>query len=183
MKEGHMARARSFESLIGDTDAYASGEELSGPFGRIKRIARRGIKAVAANPIALSAYAAKYAAKGVAAVTGPVRRRIFRAFFGKLVNRRASLLAWQHRQSLRPTAADKQEAQRWATAYVKRKGILGRLVGATLSGEMGAEPVTASILTISIPALIEIARRSLKAAEREGAPADPRTTEQPADEG
>jgi hypothetical protein len=107
----HMKR---FESLVGDTEAYARGEEIGGPFGRLKRVARRGLRL--ASPVA------KLAAKGIAAATGPIRRRIFRAFFGKLVNRRARLLAWQGRRSLQPSAAEKQAAQRWAKSYVKRKG-------------------------------------------------------------
>lgn len=162
---------KRFESLVGDTEAYASGEEIAGPFGRLKRVARRGVK--------LAAAPAKLAAKGIAAATGPIRRRIFRAFFGKLVNRRARLLAWQGRRSTLPSAADKQAAQRWAKAYVKRKGVLGKLVGATL----GAEPVTAAILTVSIPALIAMARQALKTAEKEGAPAEPKAAEQPGSEG
>jgi hypothetical protein len=61
--------------------------------------------------------------------------------------------------------------------YVKRRGLLGKLVGAALSGDVGAEPATAALVTASIPVIIALARRALKAAERQGAPADPREAE------
>jgi len=37
------------------------------------------------------------------------------------------------------------------------------------------EPATAAVITASIPVLIQLARRALKTAEREGAPANPQT--------
>src|SRR4051794_19920492 len=64
--------------------------------------------------------------------------------------------------------------------YVKRRGLLGKLIGAALSGDAIGEPATTALVTASIPVLIELARRALKAAEHEGAPSDPRTAEAPA---
>jgi hypothetical protein len=125
--------------------------------------------------LALTATAAKYAGKGLAAATGPIRRKIFRAFFGKLVTRRARLLAWSRRRLSQPTPEEDREARAWALAYVKRKGLLGRLVGAALAGDVIGEAATAAALTASIPLLVELARRALRTAEREGAPADPRS--------
>ena len=75
-----------------------------------------------------------------------------------------------------PTASEHREAHRWAVRYVKRRGLLGKLVGAALSGDVGAEPATAALVTASIPVILELARRALRVAEREGAPADPRTS-------
>ena len=126
---------------------------------------------LALRPLAVTT---KYTGKILAAATGPIRRKIFRALFKKLITRRARLLSWQRRQSLTPTSTDRQEAQRWATAYVKRKGVLGKLVGAAL----GAEPVTATLITASIPLLIQLAKKALKTAEGEGAPEDPRAGEE-----
>jgi hypothetical protein len=57
---------------------------------------------------------------------------------------------------------------------VKRRGLLGKLVGAALSGDSVGEPVTTAVVTASIPVLVELARRALRAAESQGAPADPR---------
>lgn len=173
---------RRFEILIGATAQYGREDDVGGPLRAIKRTARRASRAagrgaklaVRAHPLALTATAAKYAGKGLAAATGPIRRRIFRAFFGKLVTRRARLLAWSRRRSSQPTPAENREARGWALAYVKRKGLLGRLVGAALGGDVVGEPVTSAVVTASIPVLVELARRALRAAQREGAPADPR---------
>lgn len=143
--------------------------------GRVSRkISRASRGALRAHPLALTHRAARLAAKGVAAATGPIRRRIFRAFFGKLAARRARLLAWNGRRDLRPNAAESAQARDWAVAYVKRRGWFGRLVGTSLSGASIGEPASAALVTASIPVLIEIARRALRTAEREGAPANPR---------
>lgn len=76
--------------------------------------------------------------KGVASALAAVRRRIFRAFFGKLVSRRARFIAYQRRRSLQPTGAETQAASRWARAYVRKKGVLARLVATALAGQVGA---------------------------------------------
>jgi hypothetical protein len=182
---------RTFENLIGDTDTYVRGDEVGIKLRRLKKIARKGGRlarrstslALKAEPHVLTARATKLAAKGLgkglAAVTGPVRRRIFRAFFKKLISRRARLISWQQRRSLRPLPAEQRQAQSWATAYVRRKGILGKLVGAALSGDVAGqrdlvgEPATAALVAASIPLLIKLAQRALKTAEKEGAPAEP----------
>jgi hypothetical protein len=172
---------RQFAALIGSTRGYAGGGELAGPLRAVKRAARgasrgakRGAKiAVRAHPLALTAVAAKFAGKGLAAATGPLRRRIFKAFFGKLTSRRARLVSWSRRRSLQPNTDEQRAARTWAVAYVKRKGLLGRLVGATLSGDVIGEPATTAALTASIPVLLELARRAPRTAEREGAPSDP----------
>jgi hypothetical protein len=188
---------RTFQNLIGDTDAYVNGDEVGARLRGLKRLARKGgrlakrgaMLSLKAEPHVLTARATKLAAKGLgkglAAVTGPVRRRIFRAFFKKLISRRARLISWQNRRSLRPSPAEQRQAQSWAGAYVRRKGVLGKLVGAALSGEVAGagalvgEPATAALVTASIPVLIALARRALKAAEREGAPADPQMASAP----
>ncbi|MDX2087877.1 MAG: hypothetical protein SFX73_08505 [Kofleriaceae bacterium] len=113
----------------------------------------------------------------MAAATGPVRRRIFRAFFGKLIARRARLLSWRARRSLRPSEAERREARAWAVSYVKRRGILGKIVGGGLSGEVVGEAATTTLVTASIPVIVELARKALRAAESHGAPTDPRTNE------
>jgi hypothetical protein len=119
--------------------------------------------------------ATKLTGRVLAAATGPIRKRIFRAFFGKLTGRRARVLSWQRRRSLKPNAGERQEAQRWASGYVKRKGVLGKLVGAALGGEVTmGDPATAAVITASIPLLIQLAKKALKKAEGEGALADPR---------
>jgi hypothetical protein len=182
---------RTFQTLLGDTDAYVRGDEVGIKLRRLKRIARKGgrlakrgaVLSIRAEPHVLTARATKLAAKGLgkglAAVTGPVRRRIFRAFFKKLISRRARLISWQQRRSLRPLPGEQRQAQSWATAYVRRKGVLGKLVGAALSGDVAGrsdlvgEPATAALVAASIPVLIQLARRALKTAEREGAPAEP----------
>ena len=70
---------------------------------RVGRGARRGLRTAArANPAALAARGVRAAGKGIGAALAMARRRIFRAFFGKLVNRRARLLAYQQRRSLQP---------------------------------------------------------------------------------
>jgi hypothetical protein len=46
-------------------------------------------------------------------------------------------------------------------------------VGTVLSGEVGGEPATTALVTASIPVILELARRALKAAESQGAPSDP----------
>jgi hypothetical protein len=62
---------------------------------------------------------------------------------------------------------EQRQAQSWATAYVRRKGILGKLVGVALSGDISGpsdlvgEPATAAVITASIPVLIQLARRAL----------------------
>jgi hypothetical protein len=185
---------RTFEDLIGDTEAYLKRDEVGARLRGLKRVARKGGRfarrggalALKAEPHVLTARVTKLAAKGLgkglAAVTGPVRRRIFRAFFGKLVSRRARLISWQRRRSLRPLPGERRQAQSWATTYVRRKGILGKLVGAALSGDVAGrsdlvgEPATAALVAASIPVLIQLARRALKTAEREGAPAEPQAT-------
>jgi hypothetical protein len=141
---------------------------------------RAGHLAIRYHPVALAAQGAKYAGRGLAFATGPIRRRIFRAFFARLIQRRARLLSWGRRRSLHPTALDHAAARAWAIRYVKRRGLLGKLVGAALSGDNVGEPATTALVTASIPVLLELARRALKAAEHEGAPSDPRTTEAPA---
>jgi len=175
---------RTFDNLIGNTEAYVNGVDVAGPFRRLKKVARTGTRlakrgtklaVLTANPHAMTMKAAKLTGKVVAAATGPIRKRIFRAFFGKLTGRRARVLSWQRRRSMNPSAGERQEAQRWATGYVKRKGVLGKLVGAALGGEATiGEPATAAVITASIPLLIQLARKALKKAEGEGAPADPR---------
>jgi len=184
---------RTFENLIGDTDAYIRGDEVGIGLRRLKRIARKGGRlakrgaklSLTAEPHVLTARVTKLAAKGLgkglAAVTGPIRRRIFRAFFKKLISRRARLISWQRRGSLQPSAGERQSARSWATAYVRRKGVLGKLVGATLSGDIVSptdlvgEPATAAIITASIPLLIKFVQRALKTAEKEGAPTEPQS--------
>jgi hypothetical protein len=151
-----------------------------GVFKKAGRLTKRaGRLATRFNPLSVAVQSAKFAGRGLAAATGPVRRRIFKAFFRKLIGRRARLVSWQRRRTLRPTAAEHEEARRWAVRYVKRRGLLGKLVGAALSGDVGAEPVTAALLTASIPLILALARRALKIAEHEGAPSDPRTAEPP----
>ena len=60
---------------------------------------------------------------------------------------------------------------------MKRKGVLGKLVGAALGGVATiGEPATTAVITASIPLLIQLARKALKKAEGEGAPADPQTS-------
>lgn len=177
---------RTFQNLIGDTEAYVNGDEVGASLRGLKRLAKKGgrlakrgaVLSLKAEPHVLTARATRLAAKGVgkglAAVTGPVRRRIFRAFFKKLISRRARLISWRNRRSLRPSPAEQRQAQSWAGSYVRRKGVLGKLVGAALSGDVTiGEPATAAAITASIPLLIALARRALKTAEREGAPADP----------
>jgi hypothetical protein len=185
---------RRFEDLVGDTDAYLKSDEVGIGLRRLKKIARKGgrlakrgaVLSLKVEPHVLTARVTKLAAKGLgkglAAVTGPIRRRIFRAFFKTLVSRRARVISWQRRRSLQPSPGERRQAQSWATAYVGRKGILGKLVGAALSGEVAGrsdlvgEPATAALVTASIPLLIQLARRALKTAEREGAPANPQAT-------
>ncbi|MDX2023231.1 MAG: hypothetical protein SF187_23560 [Deltaproteobacteria bacterium] len=77
---------------------------------------------------------------------------------------------------MKPDQIELAIAQRWATAYVKRRGIFGKLVGTALAGDSVGEPATASLMTASIPILIAIAKRALRSAEKEGAPRDPRTS-------
>jgi hypothetical protein len=127
-----------------------------------------------AHPMALAATTARFTAKGIAAATAPVRRRIFNAFFGKLLQRRARMLAWSRRRTLVPTGADAAEARRWAVAYVKRRGVFGKMLGTALSGDLIGEPASSALMTASVPVLLALAKRALKAAERHGAPADPR---------
>jgi hypothetical protein len=144
---------------------------------RVGRGARKGLRAaVRQNPAGLVARGGRAVGRGVGAGLGRARRRIFRAFFGKLVSRRARFLAYQQRRSLQPTPRETQAANLWARAYIRRKGVLGRLVAAALAGNVGAEPATSALLTASIPVLLNLARRALKRAEGEGAPADPRTS-------
>lgn len=162
-----------------------SADELAGALGVFRgarraargasRMAKRaGGVALQAHPLALSARAARFAGRGLAAATAPIRRRIFRAFFGKLTERRARLISWNARGSLRPNVAETRAARAWAIRYVKRRGILGKLVGTSLSGDTLGEPVTTALVTASIPVLVDLARRALRAAESQGAPADPR---------
>jgi len=189
---------RTFEDLIGDTDAYVRGDEVGARFRRLKKIARKGgrlakrgaVLSLKAEPHVLTARVTKLAAKGLgkglAAVTGPGRRRIFRAFFKKLISRRVRVISWQRRRSLQPLPGEQRQTQSWAVAYVRHKGIFGKLAGAALSGDVGGpidlvgEPATAALVAVSIPLLIQLARRALKMAEREGAPADPQATRDPA---
>jgi hypothetical protein len=89
---------------------------------------------------------------------------------------------------LQPTPLEQQDARAWSIRYVKRHGLLGRIVGTVLSGEIGAEPATTALVTASIPVILQLARRALKAAESQGAPSDPRpspateSSEDPAEE-
>src|SRR5262249_34574023 len=137
------------------------------PLNRLRRTARRAGRGLArgaklaarAHPLYLTAQAGNLAAKAAAFATGPIRRRIFRALFKTLIARRARLLAWQRRRQLNPAPAEVTEARRWAAAYVRRKGILGKLISSTLSGDLGAEPVTATLITASIPLLLSLARK------------------------
>jgi hypothetical protein len=185
---------RRFEDLIGDTDAYLKSDEVGIGLRGLKKIARKGgrlakrgaVLSLKAEPHVLTARVTKLAAKGLgkglAAVTGPIRRRIFRAFFKTLISRRARMISWQRRRSLQPLPGEQRQAQSWAVAYVRHKGIFGKLAGVALSGDLGdpmdvvGEPATAALVTVSIPLLIQLARRALKAAERAGAPADPQAT-------
>jgi hypothetical protein len=127
------------------------------------------------HPMALASTAARHTARGLAAATGPIRRRIFKAFFGKLALRRARLLAWSSRRSLQPTSAEASQARRWAVAYVKRRGLVGRMLGTVLAGDHIGEPASTTLLTASVPVLLALAKRALQAAERQGAPVDPRS--------
>lgn len=162
-------------------------DELAGALRIVKQARRAGRRARAvalatargtakAHPVALAARGVRTGARGIAAATRAVRRRIFRAFFRKLIDRRARLVSWQGRRSLQPNAAERQTARSWAVGYVKRRGLLGKLIGSALGGHSVGEPATSALVTASIPVLLEIARRALRAAEKEGAPRDPRDT-------
>ncbi len=174
----------TFDDLIGNTEAYVRGDEVGAKFRRLRKFTgkARGLakRAMRADPV--TRRVTKLATKGLAFATGPIRRRIFRGFFRKLISRRARLISWQKRQSLQPTPGEQRQARSWAVAYVRRKGILGKLVGTALSGEttrqadLVGEPATAAVITASIPLLIQLVRRALKTAEREGAPADPQAS-------
>jgi hypothetical protein len=176
-----------FTLLLTDPVAYAAHVSGAGPddigalgISRRLRGAARGVRRGATRAgrgglkLAAKAHPLALAAKGLAAATGPVRRRIFKALFGKLITRRARLLAWSRRRSLVPSPAENREARGWASAYVKRRGLLGKLVGTALSGDLVGEPATSALVTASVPVLIALAKRALAAAERHGAPADPR---------
>jgi hypothetical protein len=149
---------------------------------RARRLARAGGRglgrgartAARLHPLALAARGAKFAGRGLAAATAPIRRRIFRAFFRRLIGRRARYFSWQRRRSLQPTPLEQREARAWSIQYVKRRGLLGKIVGTVLSGEVGAEPATTALVTASIPVILQLVRRALKAAESQGAPSDPR---------
>lgn len=194
-----------FSMLIGATEAYdlqmngeaergSNGPDV-GAFGILKRAKRtaRGAGRLAkrthrlalkASPHALAIASTKLAARGLAAATGPIRRRIFRAFFSKLISRRARLLAWRARRSLNPTRQEASSARGWAVRYIKGKGLLGKLVGTALGGDGIGEAATTALVTASIPVLIQLARKALRSAERQGAPADPRETPSaPSDDG
>lgn len=163
-------------------------QDAVGAFGALRRVGRaagragRGIGRTAARAgrggarlaVSTSLAPAKLTARGLAIATGPIRRRIFRAFFGKLMERRARFLSWQARRSLRPDARERAEARVWALSWVRRRGPFGRLVSAALSGDAVGEPVTTALVTASIPVLLKLAQQALRAAERQGAPADPR---------
>jgi hypothetical protein len=139
----------------------------------------RRLKKVARKPGRLAKKATKLVGKGMSVATGPIRRRIFRAFFRKLIFRRARLISWQRRKSLQPLPEEQRQARGWAAGYVRRKGgLLGKLVGAAMSGDFIGEPATSALITASIPILIQLAHRALRAAEREGAPADPRMADE-----
>ena len=179
-----LVRGDSFERAA--AACHLSPDELAGAFGVLKqarraaaragRVAAKGGRlAVRVHPLAIAATGTKLVGKGLAAATGPIRRRIFRAFFGKLVNRRARLLSWTNRKTLQPSPAEREAARRWAISYVKRRGIFGKLVGAALSGDAIGEAATTALVTASVPVLLELARRALRTAEKDGAPADPRT--------
>jgi hypothetical protein len=181
---------RTFEEFVGATDAYVNGDDVGARFGRLKRLASKGgrlaKRGIALEPSVLATRAAvrstKLVGKGLSAMTGPIRRRVFRVFFGKLVSRRARLISWQRRRSSHPLPSEQREAQSWAKSYVRRKGVLGKVFGAALSGEvcgpndLVGEPATGAAIAASIPLLIQLARRALKTAEGEGAPADPQQT-------
>lgn len=175
------ARNRAGATAIGSwvqTDAVGALGVLRSAGRAANRVRRASLKAAGtaahANALTLSAHAARYAGRGLALASAPLRKRIFRAFFRKLAQRRARLLSWRSRGSLRPNSAEQQAARRWTVGYVKRRGLLGRLVGTALAGDSVGEPATSALVTASIPFLLELARRALKAAESHGAPADPR---------
>lgn len=178
------ARSVAGRGAVTQTPLSSDAEDI-GAFKPLKRAtraigraaSRTGRLALQANPVALSARTAQFAGRGLALATGPLRRRILRAFFGKLTARRARLLAWQGRRALRPSSDEQRAARTWAVRYVKRRGILGKLVGTALSGDSIGEAATTAIVTASIPVLIELARRALRAAESQGAPADPRAVQ------
>lgn len=173
------AAARLCDLTSDDVGTFGVARRFGRVTKRIGRVSSRaGRAALRAHPLAVTTKAARLAAKGVAVATGPIRRRIFRAFFGKLTNRRARLLAWQARRTLRPNALEAAAARRWAVAYIKRRGLLGKLAAGSLAGDDAiGEPASAALATASIPVLIELARRALRVAERQGAPADPRGVE------
>lgn len=192
--EGYPAHQKGFTRAIAagasvDEAAVACGlttGELAGALGVVRRARRSARRAgrlasaaarttVRSHPGALAARAVKAAGRGLTIATAPLRRRIFRAFFGKLIARRARLLSWRNRRSLQPTAADRIAARSWAARYVRRRGLLGKLVGTALSGDLIGEAATTTIVTASVPVLLELARRALRAAERQGAPRDPRS--------
>lgn len=189
------AKAKGFGRAVaaGMTPAQAalicglSPEEYRASVGVVKRFkraakragrgVRRGLRqAGRVQSLQAVARGGKSIGKGLARATAGIRRRIFKAFFGKLVNRRARLIAYQRRRRLQPDHAEVQAAGRWAWAYIRHKGRFGRLVAAALAGEVGAEPATSALLTASIPVLLDLARRALRQAEGEGAPADPRSS-------
>ena len=171
----------TFDDLIENTEAYLRGDEVGAKLRRLRKFTgkARGLakRAMRADPV--TRRMTKLATKGLAVATGPIRRRIFRTFFRKLISRRARLISWQKRHSLQPTAGEERQARSWAAAYVRRKGILGKLVGTALSGEVEnqadlvGEPATAAVITASIPLLLQLVRRALKTAEHEGAPTNP----------
>ena len=191
--DAYQAHALAFAPCLGDDSALDHAPrdrdrgpaEVSGARGFIKKARRKvtGAKQMAtkasrvalrAHPLTVAATTAKYAGRGLAAATGPLRRKVFRAFFRKLIARRARLLSWQRRKSLSPIPTEMTLAQRWAVRYVKRRGILGKLVGTALAGDIIGEPATASLVTASIPVIIALAKRALRSAEGHGAPIDPR---------
>jgi hypothetical protein len=197
-----MARDRAFEKLLTDPGRVGirearlacrppteeeMGQAIEVGRRRLGRRMRRGLRrgtslAIRRHPAAAALRQAKKAGRLAAKATALIRRRIFRTLFRKLIHRRARLLAYQRRRSPKPNAAEQREAQAWTRAYVRRKGITGKLAAGALAAGLGAEPVaTSALLTASIPVLIALARRILKTAEREGAPADPRSAAGPPD--
>jgi hypothetical protein len=166
------------EEMAGAWGVFRRARGLARSAGRLSK--RAAGVATQLHPLALAAHGAQFAGRGLAAATAPLRRRIFRAFFHKLIERRARFLSWRRRRTLVPAHADSADARAWAIRYVRRRGLLGKLVGAALSGEVVGEAATTVLVTASIPVLIQLARRALRAAEGQGAPSDPRTSEAPA---
>lgn len=171
-------RDREFETFLAgvlESDRLAE----VGALRKLRKVAKRTVRAAArparslakAHPVRLAVRPVKTVVRATGRALAAARRRIFRAFFGKLVSRRARKIAYSQRRSLTPNQAEQREATVWAGRYLRRKGLFGKLVATAL---VSGEPASSSLVTASIPLLLSLARRALKTAEREGAPADPR---------